>query len=243
MNLIPAIDLMDGQCVRLFQGGFSTVTYYDFNPTDLANKYEEMGFSKLHIVDLDGSRKGFSNNSSVITEIIKSSGLIVQLGGGIRSIDKIREWIDIGVDRIILGSYAIHNINKLRNSLNDNECSKLIIALDVLFKNNLPIVMTHGWQKSSGKSLWSLLEKFNQENFDNFLVTDISKDGTLLWQQRPSPLVENTRRKQEFRVARPVLQKGMWNRLQRSSGRRHQVHRRMGWTIQTSRCSKANLWR
>ncbi len=180
MNLIPAIDLMGGQCVRLFQGGFNAVTYYDFSPTDLANKYEEMGFSKLHIVDLDGSRKGFSNNSSVITEIIKSSGLMVQLGGGIRSIGQIREWIDIGVDRIILGSYAIHNINKLRNSLNDNECSKLIIALDVLFKNNLPVVMTHGWQKSSGKSLWSLLKKFNQENFDNFLVTDISKDGTMI---------------------------------------------------------------
>ena len=179
MKLIPAIDLIDGRCVRLHQGKFNEVTYYEPRPVELAKQYQATGFTNLHIVDLDGTKDGYSENTDVIQEIVETSGLQVQLGGGIRSSDDIVKWLDIGVFQTILGSYAILNIDRLEDAFKDVELSRIIIALDILYQREEPIVMSHGWQQSSGQTLWQLLKIFKDNGFQNFLITDISKDGTL----------------------------------------------------------------
>lgn len=179
MKLIPAIDLIDGHCVRLHQGKFNKVTHYDLGPVELAKKYQATGFTNLHIVDLDGTKDGCSENADVIKEIIETSGLNVQLGGGIRSLDDIVKWLDIGVFQTISGSYAIVNIGRLEDAFKNVELSRIIIALDILYEGGEPMVMTHGWQQSSGQSLFQLLKIFKDNGFQNFLITDISKDGTL----------------------------------------------------------------
>ena len=93
MELIPAIDLLNGQCVRLFKGNFNDITYYDKDPISLAKYYESIGFSRLHLVDLDGSRDGISMNAEIVEKIISMTSLKVQMGGGLRSKDQIRKWL------------------------------------------------------------------------------------------------------------------------------------------------------
>ena len=180
MKLIPAIDLLDGRCVRLLKGDFGKVTFYDSKPLDLVKNYESMGFKNIHIVDLDATRDGKSNNGEIIEQIIEKSHLKIQLGGGIRSGQDIRQWLDTGINYLIIGSFAINSFNDFYQSIKEQDKSKIIIALDVMIENMKPIVMTHGWKESSNQSLWNLIEKFNKVGFNHYLVTDISKDGTLI---------------------------------------------------------------
>ena len=179
MKLIPAIDLLDGRCVRLLKGDFGKVTFYDVKPLELVKNYESMGFKNLHIIDLDGTRDGVSKNSEIIQQIIEQSNLKIQIGGGIRSSENMRSWLDTGINYLIIGSFAINDYKGFCQSIENDEKSKIIIALDVIIENKTPIVMTHGWKESSHQSLWSLIERFNQIGFNQYLVTDISKDGTL----------------------------------------------------------------
>ena len=111
MKLIPAIDLLDGRCVRLLKGDFGKVTFYDSKPLDLVKNYESMGFKNIHIVDLDGTRDGKSNNGEVIEQIIEKSHLKIQLGGVIRSGQDIRQWLDTGINYLIIGSFAINSFD------------------------------------------------------------------------------------------------------------------------------------
>ena len=180
MKLIPAIDLLEGRCVRLLKGDFEKVTFYEVKPLDLVKNYESMGFENIHIVDLDGTRDGKSGNGEVIEEIVEKSNLKIQLGGGIRSNQNIKQWFDTGINYLIIGSFAINSFDEFYQSINEHDKSKIIIALDVMIKNMEPIVMTHGWKESSNQSLWHLIEKFNKVGFNHYLVTDISKDGTLI---------------------------------------------------------------
>ena len=179
MQLIPAIDLLNGQCVRLFQGDFNDITYYDKDPVSLAKYYESLGLSRLHLVDLDGTRDGISMNENIVAQIIDSTNLEVQMGGGLRSKSQIRKWLESSINYLVIGSYAIENIADFNLFLNDEDKRRFIIALDVRTDISPPEVMIKGWKESSGMDLWSLIKEFIDFGFNDFLITDIQKDGTL----------------------------------------------------------------
>ena len=179
MQLIPAIDLLNGQCVRLFQGDFNDITYYDKDPVSLAKYYESLGLSRLHLVDLDGTRDGISMIENIVEQIIDSTNLEVQMGGGLRSKSQIRKWLESSINYLVIGSYAIENIADFNLFLNDEDKRRFIIALDVRTDISPPEVMIKGWKESSGMDLWSLIKEFIDFGFNDFLITDIQKDGTL----------------------------------------------------------------
>lgn len=179
MQLIPAIDLLNGQCVRLFQGDFNDITYYDKDPVSLAKHYESLGLSRIHLVDLDGTRNGITMNENIVEQIIDSTNLEVQMGGGLRSKSQIRKWLESSINYLVIGSYAIENIADFNLFLNDEDKRRFIIALDVRTDISPPEVMIKGWKESSGMDLWSLIKEFIDFGFNDFLITDIQKDGTL----------------------------------------------------------------
>ena len=131
MQLIPAIDLLNGQCVRLFQGDFNDITYYDKDPVSLAKYYESLGLSRIHLVDLDGTRDGITMNENIVEQIINSTNLEVQMGGGLRSKSQISRWLESSINYLVIGSYAIENILDFNLFVDDQDKRRFIIALDV----------------------------------------------------------------------------------------------------------------
>jgi len=179
MNLIPAIDLLDQKCVRLLRGDFEKVTFYQRNPLHLAKHYESLGCEYLHLVDLNGSRDGKSENAMIVDSIISETNLKVQMGGGIRSNDSIKYWLDSDLSKLVIGSYAIEEYDQFIASLSPETRSRIIIALDILITNAVPTVRIHGWQKDSKMNLMPTISSFMNDGFTDFLITDISRDGTL----------------------------------------------------------------
>ena len=179
MNLIPAIDLLDQKCVRLLRGDFEKVTFYQRNPLHLAKHYESLGCEYLHLVDLNGTRDGKSENAMIVDSIISETNLKVQMGGGIRSNDSIKYWLDSDLSKLVIGSYAIEEYDQFIESLSPETRSRIIIALDILITNAVPTVRIHGWQKDSKMTLMPTISSFMNDGFTDFLITDISRDGTL----------------------------------------------------------------
>jgi phosphoribosylformimino-5-aminoimidazole carboxamide ribotide isomerase len=179
MSLIPAIDLLDQKCVRLLRGDFDQVTFYQRDPLHLAKHYESLGCEYLHLVDLNGTRDGKSKNAMIVDSIISETNLKVQMGGGIRSNDSIKYWLDSKLSRLVIGSYAIEEYAQFVASMTPESRSRIIIALDVLIINAKPTVRIHGWQKDSKMTLMPTISSFVNDGFKDFLITDISKDGTL----------------------------------------------------------------
>ena len=137
MIIFPAIDIKDGKCVRLVKGDFKQITSYENTPIDQATIYFQKGFNNIHIVDLDGALYGKSTNSILIKEIIKNVKAKIQIGGGIRTIDDISRWIEMGVDKVVMGTAAVENTELLKIACNKFE-NKIAISLDV--KNGLIIL-------------------------------------------------------------------------------------------------------
>ena len=181
MLVIPAIDIKDGRCVRLFQGDYARVTHYDVNVLDLARRYADAGLRRLHVVDLNGARDGVGTNRTRILELVDGSGLRVQVGGGIRTVDSAIEWLGIGVERVVVGSVAILEPERVLSWLPDIGAERLIPAFDVQVTAALdePRAVTHGWRADSGRGLWSLMELYLAAGVQNFLCTDVGRDGTL----------------------------------------------------------------
>ena len=179
MNLIPAIDLLDQKCVRLLRGDFEQVTFYQRNPLHLAKHYESLGCEYLHLVDLNGTRDGKSENAMIVDSIISETNLKVQMGGGIRSNDSIKYWLDSDLSKLVIGSYAIEEYDQFIASLSLETRSRIVIALDILITNSIPTVRIHGWQKDSKMNLMPTISSFMNDGFTDFLITDISRDGTL----------------------------------------------------------------
>ncbi len=179
MNLIPAIDLLDQKCVRLLRGDFDQVTFYQKEPLQLAKHYESLGCEYLHIVDLNGTRDGNSENEKIVDSIITQTNLKVQMGGGIRSMLSIKYWLNSGLSKLVIGSYAIEEYNQFVTSFDSEVRSRIIVALDIMILDGLPTIRIHGWQKDSKMNLLSTIKSFVDNGFKDFLITDISKDGTL----------------------------------------------------------------
>ncbi|MCX6732487.1 MAG: 1-(5-phosphoribosyl)-5-[(5-phosphoribosylamino)methylideneamino]imidazole-4-carboxamide isomerase [Candidatus Roizmanbacteria bacterium] len=174
MKIIPAIDIRNGKCVRLFQGDYNQETIYDSNPIVVAQKWESQGAQTLHLVDLDGAKEGRLININSIKEIINVISIPIQVGGGIRSITSIIELIKIGVSKIILGTVAIED-KYLLNKAIDLYGDKIVVSLD----SKDGALMKQGWLKKTNKKLLSTVQQLKNSGVRSIIFTDISKDGTM----------------------------------------------------------------
>lgn len=180
MNIYPAIDLMSGKCVRLYQGCYDQMTLYDNNPIRLAKSFAKQGAQVLHVVDLDGAKQGKTVNLDLIIKIKQETKLNIQMGGGIRSRNQVREILSQGIDKVILGSIAISNPDDVKQWIAELGPEHFVLALDVrMDETNAPKLALHGWKTRSEKNLWDLLEKYKYSSLQHVLCTDISRDGTL----------------------------------------------------------------
>ncbi len=180
MNVIPAIDLRGGRCVRLFQGEFDQETEYSDDPAAVAERFSKLGADRLHMVDLDGARDGKPANAELVKGIAAASPLKVQLGGGIRTRDDVQNWFGAGVDRCVIGSLAVIEPDRVRRWFEAFGADKLVLALDVrLDDNGLPMLSTHGWQETSTVSLWSCINGYREAGLKHVLCTDVSRDGAM----------------------------------------------------------------
>lgn len=177
MKIIPAIDILDGSCVRLLKGNFDKVTIYEPSPIKQANFFKNAGFDYLHIIDLNAASTNSMDNLNVIKKIASLNGLKIQVGGGIRSMDRIEMLINYGIDRVIVGTGAVENNLFLQEIRRSQYVDKIIFALDFNIKNQKPMLSTHGWSVDSQISLYDYLKK--NDWIKNILATDISLDGTL----------------------------------------------------------------
>ena len=174
MKIFPAIDIKGGKCVRLLKGDFDKSTEYKKSPTEQAKEFSDSGFQDLHIVDLDGALKGEPVNGELIEEICKLTKIRVQIGGGIRSIDHIKKLIDIGVDRVVLGTMAVEDTKFLENICSKFK-NKIAVALDV--RNGF--IALRGWKKQTKILASDFLMKIKNIGVSRIIYTDIERDGTL----------------------------------------------------------------
>lgn len=178
MRIIPAIDLKDGKCVRLFKGDFSRSTEYSNDPAEVGRRFSALAVRDLHIVDLDGARTGEPVNQGIVAEIASSSGLEVQLGGGIRTRDDVSRWLDNGVTRCVIGSVAIREPATVQQWIDEFGTDAIVLALDVrLGADGVPMLTTHGWTQDAGTSLWECLAQY--DSLRHVLCTDVARDGAL----------------------------------------------------------------
>ena len=182
MKILPAIDIKDKKCVRLIQGDFKNKTEYKISPLDQAGKYKEHGFKNLHIVDLDGALTGQIVNLNIIQEIADKYDLKIEVGGGVRTLDSIKRYVDVGVEKIILGSAAIKNKEFLKEACIKFK-NKIALGLDA--KNgNLSV---SGWKENLNIKTLDFLKDVNDYGISRLIYTDINRDGT-----KDSPNFEET---------------------------------------------------
>jgi phosphoribosylformimino-5-aminoimidazole carboxamide ribotide isomerase len=174
MIIFPAIDLKSGQCVRLFKGDMNLATVFNDNPAAQALEFEKAGFKFLHIVDLDGAIAGESANEESVKKILAAVKIPVQLGGGIRSLESIEKWLNLGVNRVILGTIAAKNPDLVIAACKKFP-QKIVVGIDA--KNGK--VATEGWVETSEISVLELAKKFENCGVAAIIYTDISRDGTL----------------------------------------------------------------
>lgn len=180
MELIPAIDLKDGRCVRLFQGDFAAETQYSTQPMEVLDRYVAFGASRIHVVDLDGARDGTQGNHGLIAEFAAKRVAQLQVGGGLRNLERVQALLALGVQRAVIGSVAVSQPDEVIQWGRQLGTDKLVLAFDVrLDEQNVPRVTTHGWQRTSTLSLWELLERYVDAGFKHVLCTDIARDGAL----------------------------------------------------------------
>jgi len=179
MYIIPAIDILNKKVVRLREGDYQQVTEYDVSLEEMIERYQSNGTNFIHIIDLNGAKNDFSNQEYLFN-VIRKTDMMVQYGGGIRSIDKVKELIDSGVHRVIVGTQAITNPQFLpdlsKEICGKEKCSdQVVVAIDVLDE----VIKYSGWMESSPIKLMDYVDKCLQLGFFRFLCTDINKDGKL----------------------------------------------------------------
>jgi len=174
MKVLAAIDIMKGDVVRLTKGDQSTKKVYSNDPVQVAKKWAKDGADMLHIVDLDAALGNDSSNLSIISEILHSVNIPIQIGGGIRNTETFERIVKMGFSKIVVGTMAYRNVNELR-LLSKNYGDKIVISLDEINGK----VMIEGWKSSSDYKVEDAINKFNKLGISNFLLTSIIKDGTL----------------------------------------------------------------
>ena len=172
MKIFPAIDIKDKKCVRLIKGDFDKKTEYETSPIDQAGKYKDHGFQNLHIIDLDGALAGKTINLDIIQQIISKYDLKIEVGGGIRSLDSIKQYIDAGVEKVILGSGAIKNKEFLKEAC-ENFKTQIALGLDAKDGN----LSVSGWKENLNVKTIDFLQEVNSYGASRIIYTDINRDG------------------------------------------------------------------
>ncbi len=185
MQLYPAIDMKNGQCVRLKQGEFKEVTVYSDSPEKVAAYWEACGATYLHLVDLDGALAGHSVNEETIRRIVGAVSMPVEIGGGIRSEKAVESMLDLGVSRVIIGTKAVENPEFIRDLVKKFGTDQIVVGVDA--KNGM--VAVEGWEKVSGVSASDLCSQMKEYGVSHIVYTDISRDGMLT-----GPNVEATKK-------------------------------------------------
>jgi phosphoribosylformimino-5-aminoimidazole carboxamide ribotide isomerase len=180
MILIPAIDLLDGRCVRLLHGDFEQVSHYPAAPAELAEDYADAGAEWLHIVDLAASRDGADADTSALFELLGRTRQSVQTGGGVRNMKDIIDRLNAGAARVVVGSLSVTDTSSFINWLGLFGTDKLVSALDVrIDEQGVPWPRIHGWTSRGDRNLWQLLDELSTAGLQHLLCTDISRDGAL----------------------------------------------------------------
>lgn len=181
MIIYPAIDLRNGNCVRLFRGDFDKETFYSSDSIKMACHYANLGAKFLHVVDLDGAKEGSPIQNELIIRIQHESKINVQTGGGIRDKNAIEKLLNHGISRVALGSIAVNQPLLVRKWLDKYGPEKIVLAFDVKLNNKGdPLLTTQGWTNLSNKILWDLLDFYHTfHGVKHVLCTDIERDGTL----------------------------------------------------------------
>jgi phosphoribosylformimino-5-aminoimidazole carboxamide ribotide isomerase len=179
MELIPAIDLRDGGCVRLLKGDFEQETRYPVDPVELAGQYRQLGARWLHVVDLDGAKRGEPANLPLVRRMQQAAEVSVQLGGGIRTRANLEQALGVA-QRVVIGSLAVSDPDLVAAWLVELGPERLTLALDVrLADDGTPLIATHGWTQASTLTLAAAIERFSAAGLRHVLCTDIERDGAL----------------------------------------------------------------
>ena len=172
MKLFPAIDIKDKKCVRLVKGDFNNKTEYEMSPVEQAGKYKDHGFKNLHIIDLDGALTGKTVNLDIIQEIVSKYDLKIEIGGGVRSLESIKQYIDSGAEKVILGSGAIKNKEFLKESCEKFK-GQIALGLDAKYGN----LSISGWKENLNIKTIDFLKEVNDYGVSRIIYTDINRDG------------------------------------------------------------------
>ena len=199
MKIFPAIDIKDKKCVRLIKGNFENKTEYETSPVDQAAKYRDHGFKNLHIVDLDGALTGKTVNLDIIREIVSKCDLKIEIGGGVRKNESIKQYIDAGVEKVILGSGAIKNKEFLKESCEKFK-GQIALGLDAKDGN----LYVSGWKENLNVKTIDFLKEVNNYGVSRIIYTDINKDG-----MKTSPNLDETEKIAEFSNCPVVISGGV----------------------------------
>jgi len=176
LDIIPAVDVKDGKCVRLYQGDYDKETVFSTDPVSVAVGWQEMGAERIHVVDLDGASSGSQLNFQVIERMISCLTIPVQVGGGIRTESNVLTMMDIGVNRVVLGTIAVENKELVRSIVDRFGTESIIVGIDV--RDDL--VSIKGWKESTVVTSFDLMNDMYSIGVRRFVYTDISRDGTLM---------------------------------------------------------------
>lgn len=180
MRVIPAIDLREGKCVRLYQGDFARATQYGTDPLEIATRFALLAVQDLHVVDLDGALTGTQQNTDVIRDIAATTPFAIQLGGGIRDARVIDHWLSAGVARCVIGSLAVQAPDTVCDWIAHYGTERIVLALDVqIGADGTPLLATRGWTETSDIALWDCLDRYAAGGARHVLCTDIRRDGAL----------------------------------------------------------------
>ena len=175
MEIIPAIDLKDGRCVRLYQGDFDRVTVFAGDPAEVARRWEEAGTERIHMVDLDGARVGRPINLEVLSDILSSVKVPVQAGGGIRSRENVRQVLGMGVERVVLGTVAVEDARLVVQLCTTFGEEAIVVSVDA----HEGMVAIHGWRERTEIEATTLVKRMGDLGVRRFVYTDVARDGTL----------------------------------------------------------------
>ncbi|WP_318404085.1 1-(5-phosphoribosyl)-5-[(5-phosphoribosylamino)methylideneamino]imidazole-4-carboxamide isomerase [Photobacterium leiognathi] len=178
--IIPALDLIEGQVVRLFQGDYGQVTEYKVDPAEQFNLYHQAGANWLHLVDLTGAKDTQARQLSLIERLLKSTPANVQIGGGVRTEQDVADLLNAGAKRVVIGSTAVKQPEMVKGWMEIYGAEHIVLALDInIDDDGNRIVAVSGWQEDSGVTIEALLDDFLKVGLKHVLCTDISRDGTL----------------------------------------------------------------
>lgn len=175
MRIIPAIDLIDGKCVRLTKGEYDTKKIYSDNPLDMAKDFELHGFECLHLVDLDGAKAGKVINLAVLEAICRNTALKVDFGGGVKTDEDLDKVLSAGADQVTIGSLAVKDSKKVKEWITRYGADKIILGADVKDR----MIAVSGWLETSTLELFDFIDSYYSDGIRHVLCTDISKDGML----------------------------------------------------------------